>query len=419
MDNQNDPNSIINTNSFPSGNFPQSDSNGLPAASPSSFSDPLSSPAQTAQPTSDPYGATPTSSWPSSPATTPSAPVNPDPWAPLPSTPNPFSSTTPPATQPTPQINSSPAESTGIASPFATQPAPEPSNAPSPWSAVASASDPMTPLTSPAAPSQPTPSPFDQPTAQPWTMPTTNSNPLGTTPNSDPLPTPEPAAAQPDPTPTFSPAPAAPLPPASSTSNDLPATTPSSLNNPWDAPAPQTAPDQNPTAQPSWNISAESATPAAPPTPSVPEDAVPTDLSHLIGNNTPPSGAPAAETVVVPATPEVPNLSTQEHKGIPKWVFGLGAGLLLIVIAASAYFILGIGQPAKPTTSLPATVAPKTATQVKPPATPIAAAPSIAPTLPAATGSASFGELQGGAATPAPASGSSSLDLIRQRQQGR
>lgn len=211
-------------------------------------------------------------------------------------------------------------------------------------------------------------------------------------------PTPPPSGAEP--TPTFSP-PAAN--PTVGTSEPSSATSP--LNNPWGTPS---AP-----AQPSWMMDTQTAN-----TPPSPTETAPTDLSHLIsGNQQEPAAAmPTTENLVIPTagvTPEVPNLSMETHTGIPKWLVGLGLGLLIMVLGASAYFILGIGQPSKETTSLPATTTPQT-NQVKPPL-PIATGSAQSSSAPAA-GSANFGQIGGGGTTP---SATSAADLIRQRQQGR
>ena len=153
-----------------------------------------------------------------------------------------------------------------------------------------------------------------------------------------------------------------------------------------------------------------------PPTPSpIESEPAPTDLSHLIQNNITQDSAQAAgieaETLVAPTegTPEIPTVPTEGRKGFPKWLIGVGAGLLIIVAGASAYFILGVGQGPKTTTSIPAETAP--GGQVKPPA-PI---PTPITQPPAATGSANFGELQGSGTQQA----TSAADLLRQRQQGR
>jgi hypothetical protein len=148
------------------------------------------------------------------------------------------------------------------------------------------------------------------------------------------------------------------------------------------------------------------------PTSTLPDTgSAPPDLSHLISNNTPAS----AETLVVPSqtpnpTPDVPTVSAENHKGIPKWLIGVGVGLLVIVAGTSAYFILGIGQPSKTTTSVPAEVS-KTTVKTPPPI----ATPVPQPTAPAATGSANFGELQGSGTQQA----TSAADLLKQRQQAR
>ncbi|MDP3948307.1 MAG: hypothetical protein Q8P87_01210 [bacterium] len=180
-----------------------------------------------------------------------------------------------------------------------------------------------------------------------------------------------------------------------------PEPTPSPLDNPWGSP-PQAPPlDQpQPATQPSWTSS----------------EAAPTDLSHLISNNQPEQTNPTAENLVAPTAPvapEIPNLPTEAHKSIPKWLIGLGGGLLLLVLGASAYFILGIGQPTK-TTSLPATTAPEaTAVKLPPPIATPAAQPSQQPI---ATGSANFGELQGNVGNQG---ATSAAELLRQRSLGR
>lgn len=173
----------------------------------------------------------------------------------------------------------------------------------------------------------------------------------------------------------------------------------------------QPQPKAEPAIQPSWT--------ASPETPPTPAETAPTDLSHLISNNLaqepptqPPTQQPTAETLVVPPVqnnPEEAALSAN-HKGFPRWLIGLAIGLLVIVAGASAYFIMGIGQT-KTTTSIPAEVAPQKAQVNVPPQI-----PTIPPAQPA-TGSANFGQLEGNGGTQ-PQATSSSMDLIRQRQQG-
>lgn len=177
---------------------------------------------------------------------------------------------------------------------------------------------------------------------------------------------------------------------------------PSPLDNPLGAPIQPPPIDGSDQANPpAWAPTSQT---AAEDTPSAP-----TDLSHLISNNNPQEQPqPATETLIVPntAAPEVPNLPSEERKGIPKWLIGIGIGLLLLVSGASAYFILGIGKTPE-TASLPATTEEETA-QIKPP--PPVATPVPQPT-PQDTGSSSFGEL-GGAQQA-----TSAADLIKQRKQ--
>lgn len=203
----------------------------------------------------------------------------------------------------------------------------------------------------------------------------------------------------------------------------------SPLDNPWGAPLQPTDSSYPSSPQPTWTPSSEQtqnplAYQQATPTPEsnpplIQTDSAPTDLSHLIGNNNgipvaeESNNQPAAETLVVPpnAAPEVPNLPTETHKGIPKWLIGIGMGLLVIIAGVSAYFILGIGQSTQQTTSIPAEVA-KPTIKTPPPITPSTPAPAAQA---AATGSASFGELQEGSQPP---QATSAAERLRQRQQG-
>ncbi len=143
----------------------------------------------------------------------------------------------------------------------------------------------------------------------------------------------------------------------------------------------------------------------------------PTDLSHLIptqnGNDessvyTPPLTQP--ETLVVPPNSDgtvAPNIPTEAKQGFPKWAIGTAVALLVIIAAASAYFILGIGQPQQ--TSLPATQIQQA------PATAPAAVITSAPPAPAATSSASFGQFQAPTPPSSTTSGTSAADILRQR----
>lgn len=171
-------------------------------------------------------------------------------------------------------------------------------------------------------------------------------------------------------------------------------------------------------------------TASQPPTaPTSPSEQAPTDLSHLIPDspvNTqpeqpvyiPPVTQP--ETLIVPPDgnevgPSIP--TTEEgHSKIPKWVIGVGIGLLLAVAGATAYFIWpGFGNTANvtPTTDQPAVIE-------STPQTPIAA-PTATPT-PALDGSLPDGSNSGfgsvdGSTTATPTPPTSAADLLRQRQQ--
>lgn len=311
------------------------------------------------------------------------------------------------------------------------------------------------PFGTPPQPISPTPTP-PPPPVQPQepTWPSTpfptQSGPLQPEPTPSPFPEPAPFPAQPqpdpiqpEPIPSPFPTPSVPLP---AEPQPIPSQTPgsnlSSLDNPWGAPVQpppfdgslQNTSTQPEPVQPTWSLPPSAPIEAEPTTSSsMPEQAIsdipltspepasqgepaPTDLSHLISNNNqqenpPPSFTP--ETLVVPSTSTVsPEISvpTENHQGIPKWVIGVGIGLILIVAVTSAYFILGVGQPSKTTTSLPATTASKTQNQVKPPA-PIVTSEPEPTTPPSATNSANFGQLQGN-----PPAATSAADLIRQRQ---
>lgn len=209
----------------------------------------------------------------------------------------------------------------------------------------------------------------------------------------------------------------------------------SSLDNPWNSPTqpPTLDGSTSSSSPPTWTEttsqpitpSIEEASPPEPPAQPnpTPNELAPTDLSHLLGNNSSEnsqnSSGGGSETLVMPssnsnAAPEVPNIPLEEHTGIPKWLIGVGIGLLIIVAGASAYFILGIGQPSKNPESVPAQVS-KTNVKTPPPiATPIPQ-PS---TEPAASGSANFGQLQGGGASASPTA-TSAADILKQRQQAR
>lgn len=235
--------------------------------------------------------------------------------------------------------------------------------------------EPISPMTESAWPSNPPATPTEpsipEPTAT-WTPPVQPA-PEPIPPQPEPIiPQPNPTPPQPEPAPTFMP--------------------------------PQTDQSQSTnesTIQPSWAISPE--------TPPAPNESAPTDLSHLISNNLGQElPTQPAETLVAPPTQNnaTETNSPVTHKGIPRWLIGLAIGLLISVAGASAYFIIGIGQP-KTTTSVPAQVeTQKTATQLPPP---LPTSPPIQP----ASGSANFGELEG---TAAQSKATSAGDLMRQQQ---
>lgn len=333
------------------------------------------------------------------------------------------SSPTPTQSEPTPPpplTNSGPSPSGSMMDgsmsswPPPSDPTPPTTEPPSPMPQGQGENPPISTWPSDPIQSSPNPLPQDQPSA--WAPPTQ------TVPQPQPQPTAElnPPPSGAGPTPTFTPPPPATAPSGTEpdglsqqTGGSEPPLSP--LDNPWGAPAqPPPIEQPQPTTQPSWtNIPTENQTPNPPPP--TPLEAAPTDLSHLISNNQPEQATPpTSETLVVPSAvtpaPEVPTLPTENHKSIPKWLIGLGVGLLVLVGGASAYFILGIGQPSK-TTSLPAATAPAENTvKPPPPITTPTAQPSEQPV--AASGSANFGELQGGGSQQA----TSAAELLRQRQ---
>ena len=308
---------------------------------------------------------------PTAPTTDPNNPPPVDPNAPVP---------TPPVTP----------------DPMASAPAPEPA----PAAPVASGWDLST---------APTPAPMATPAPAP--APSWNPAPVAPTPAvmPDPVlaPTPAPMATpEPAPAPSAAPSWMAPLDPQPAGMTTP--TTPEPM-------APTPAPD--PMMQPTF--SAPQPETLAPQAPAPSMDSVPTDLSQLVDQpmsmpnvgSTPavdpglsiPSAAPTDVTSVI---------NTGEHKSMPIWIWIAGGLVLLAVIGASAYFILGIGQTASTdTTSVPA----ETNTAQQPPLT-NPPAPIIQPQVAPAAGTGStFGNLQ---ATPSSstATSSSAIDLLRERQ---
>lgn len=227
---------------------------------------------------------------------------------------------------------------------------------------------------------------LDGPLPPPFTPPPPPNEPIPTW-NPPPSPIPEPEIQQPpaDPNPIPTWTPPSPIPEP----EPQPQTVNSALDNPFNAPPAPPPIDSQPTP--------------------IQSEPAPTDLSHLVENEspvyTPPLSQP--ETLITPqhdttSVPEIPNVlgETESGNGIPKWVLGLGIGILLAVVSASAYFILGVGKPQEEATSLPATVEQKTLTTPPPPVT--------SPTP--ATEAGTFGEV--GGTKPA----TSAADLLKQRQ---
>lgn len=303
--------------------------------------------------------------------------------------------------------------------------------------------DPNSPYSTPPVPGATPTSPPDLNPAYPQTttpvpswpnQPVDSSapiNPLSQTPSSyPPIPQPDTFSA-PSPAPSWPPitqtSPWSPpqqpfTPPSQPTSTftapvipESPAATTSPMDNPWGVPTPTPTPEPPPVpqapSQPSWMETSAPMEHQA--------ESAPTDLSQLIAGN----GAAPAEPNTLPSTtpetlvvsesnaeaPQVPSLPSEGHKGIPKWLIGVGAALLLIVTGTSAYFILGIGQPSRTTTSVPAITQQTTVRPPAPIATPVPQA-----TPPSATDSANFGQLEG--STQA-SQATSAADLIRLRQQ--
>lgn len=152
-------------------------------------------------------------------------------------------------------------------------------------------------------------------------------------------------------------------------------------------------------------------------------DSAPTDLSHLVENSVSQDATAAAlgvpptqpENLVVPTPTEPGQVVTSESRGFPKWIFIIiGVILLVAVSGASAYFILGIGNPNKnQTTSAPAEQAPL----VNPPK-PLLPPDSSITTAPSSSGSGTLPVVtpQLSPSPVASPSGTSAIDLIRQRQ---
>ncbi len=257
--------------------------------------------------------------------------------------------------------------------------------------------------------------------------------PLPPVPEFSAVPTPEPVAPTPI-IPSLEPTPMPPVAPDISTTPVVPTLeTPQSL--PIQEIPPMPAPEPTPLQSPALDAALLNPTPSTTPISDpismmqTPVDNAPTDLSHLITpqqtiDNSPytPPLTSQPDTLIVPpsttgATITIPNNEQTPDEGhkIPKWVFGLAAGLLLIVIGVSAYFILGIGQnteTTEPPTSVPAVQAPRSETIPT-----LGTQPSNSDENPSDT---SFGDISEPSPAPTLAPSStptSAADLIRARQQ--
>lgn len=254
-------------------------------------------------------------------------------------------------------------------------------------------------------PNNPTPGTFSEPlTPSPASPATSPSFMADNTVGTAPAPVPDqPFAAHVPPAPSSEPAsnwsnPATPV-AESPAAGGLTNTPPQQEANPFNTPAPtafnpfssQTAGSTPPSPE-SFPSSSEPA----------PSETVPTDLSNLVNttseatNYVPQSQTP--ESLVVPP-PQASGGDVNQAvpdtggNGFPKIVFVIGGIILLGVLGASAYFILGIGKPAEP---LPASV----------PAEQQAPAPvTKAPVTPASTQSGTFSNLPGNTITPTTAPG--------------
>lgn len=181
--------------------------------------------------------------------------------------------------------------------------------------------------------------------------------------------------------------------------------------NPFGTPAPQAGQDLATAPTPFNPFSSPATGSVPPPTLSPSSEAVPTDLSNLVDNtpeatNYMPQADTAApiqpEPMIVAPSPSSGNEVNQAVSaaggsgGFPKIIIVIGGIVLLAVIAASAYFILGIGKPAEP---VPTPVMPQ-----QPIPTPIVTA-SPTPTTPVSTQSGTFSNLPGATVSATPAAG--------------
>lgn len=420
MDNPNNPNSNnnpLNSSSSPWNppTDPTTPTDTQPFSSASTWPPPAQTQGGTITPSSSPINQSP-SSW-APPASQPTSSLNPTPQPDSPSSANPAPQNTwsapqtPPISNPDFQnpLSSSPTLDYSTNSPFSTSPNTQPWNAPQ---------DNSSSFTAPAEnlpPAVPPVADLSNPYfSQPQTQPNLNNT------YSEPPPAQQ-ATPQND-----------------LVSSPQPSTGGTPLDNPWGAPsqaptidgtqfsqpAPadmQTTADLSQSTAPAWTLPTTSNDTSNSQT-TADTASVPTDLSHLITNNNAPqaeevSQANTSETLVMPsaATPDIPTIPTESKKGVPKWLIGVGIGLLILVAGASAYFILGVGKPLQAPTSIPAQVNDSNQ-QVKPPAPIVTPPPAEASAQPDANGSANFGQLEGSGTPASSPQATSAADLLRQRQ---
>lgn len=215
------------------------------------------------------------------------------------------------------------------------------------------------------------------------------------------------------------------MPASDNTGGSNPITTP--LSSPMTTPQSTNLGQTNAGSMPSSIPAGGSAFPSSLPTNtgSAPIENAPTDLSHLVDNSSfmpgnLPKIEPAPVTTAIPTTQSVlpsavdtqPTASVSGEgagSGFPKAIIFLVIGVLLIVIAAVAYFVLGVGKSATTPTSIPLQ-------QQKLTNPPSALVPTKAPTptsFPAASSSANLNNSQTSSSSSI-LQGSSAVDLLRQ-----
>lgn len=185
--------------------------------------------------------------------------------------------------------------------------------------------------------------------------------------------------------------------------------------NPFNSPVAAPPTTFNPFSSPTAGSTPPTPEPFPPSPEPAPSEAVPTDLSNLVNttseatNYIPQSQTP--ESLVVPP-PQTSGGDVNQAvpasggKGFPKIAIILGVIILLAVIGASAYFILGIGKPSEP---LPVSVP---AEQQSAP-TPV----TKAPVVPTATQSGTFSNLPGNpTVTPATGGSKSAYETLMQQK---